>query len=62
MRVGDIGIVTKWGERDDYVGHVILRHYEGYVSLTNPQKTWSGPGTDCRVRLLRPGTTLTVTE
>ena len=38
LKVGEMMIVSETGDRFD--SHVLLRHYTGVVSLTDPNKTW----------------------
>lgn len=35
-KVGQIGVVSE----GSYKGDILLRHFSGYVSLTNPKNTW----------------------
>ena len=56
MEIGDIGIHR--GQR--YATHIILRTYTGYISLTDPQGNWK-EGADFKVKLLPPGTIITIT-
>lgn len=56
MKVGDLAVLV--GTEDD--GEIILRHYEGFVSLSDPQATW-GMHMDLPCRKLKPGTVITLT-
>lgn len=38
LLIGEMGKILSGG----IVGHIILRTYEGYVDLSNPEHTWSG--------------------
>ncbi len=38
MEIGEIGIIAE----GDYCDHIVLKSYDGLVSLTNPRKTWGG--------------------
>lgn len=44
---GQLGIIRD--NTSDYNGHIVLRTYDNFVSLTNPKCTWSNVG---RVGLL----------
>lgn len=60
MRVGQVAIITD--TKSGSYGHVLLRTYDRFVSLSSPHNTWR---TDCtlRVDILPPGTTINfVTE
>lgn len=51
MRIGQIGVITT----NEYAGRWLLRAYDRWVSLDQPNSTWSDPGPQFRVRLLRHG-------
>ena len=38
MEIGDTGIIRSGG---NCLGHVVLMTFDGLVSLTNPEHTWS---------------------
>jgi hypothetical protein len=59
LLVGEIGIAIEPSHRE-YLGHIILRTYVGFVSLTDPNSTWNDKGW-LTVRKLAPGTVLTMT-
>lgn len=61
MEIGQIGRITDPAPAG-YAGHVVLRAYSGWVSLTNPEKTWnSGSYPSFTVTLFPVGTVLTLT-
>ena len=41
LEVGQIGYVVT----PEYMGEIVLRHFAGLVSLTNPQNTWAATTT-----------------
>lgn len=53
-RLGQVGVIIE----GDYRGHILVRTFSGYVSLTAPQHTWSS---ECRqqVEVKPAGTTVT---
>lgn len=54
MTVGEVARIVRGGGLADHNGEVILRTYDGFVSLTNPAHTWTGSraGTSFDVVLL----------
>lgn len=51
MKIGDTGVITEHISHD-YVGHVVLRSFDGLVSLADPKRTWSDiKGLTFRVQL-----------
>ena len=65
MYTGNIAIVeTGNGNFCQYVGHVIMRSFNGLSSLSDPGVTWGEPGInwpDFKVRILPAGTKITIT-
>jgi hypothetical protein len=43
MVIGEIGVIqdTTTNLNISYIGEIVLRTYDGLVSLTNPQHTWA---------------------
>lgn len=39
LEIGDTGIILE-PESGDYAGNLVLRTYDGLVSLSNPTQTW----------------------
>jgi len=56
MKIGDIGKV----DDDMYRGDIVIRTYEGLVSLSNVQRVWSRE-VPLEVRLLEPGSAIALT-
>lgn len=52
MKCGQIAVVTG----GHYSGAVILRHWAGFVSLSNPENNWDKKILDLNVTILPPGT------
>ena len=50
MNTRDIGIITEGG----YINNIILKTYDGFVSLSDPSVTWNSDP-NVSVRLLKPG-------
>lgn len=42
LLIGEMGKIIS-GNRQDLLGHIILRTYSGCVDLNNPELTWSDP-------------------
>jgi len=65
MKVGDIGVILAPGN-ESIGGLLVLRVYEGLVSLRDPKKTWTGEKTlekiSFKVELLAPGDKVTLTQ
>lgn len=66
MENGQIGIVSKWPYRDS-IGRLVIAMDDRLWSLTHGDagNSWTSRttlGDECRVRILKPGTTLTITE
>jgi len=40
MTVGDLAEIAKEGDNGGCGGHILLRIYAGFVSLTSPNHTW----------------------
>lgn len=56
MKIGQLAYIRE--DKHPFLGHIILRHYSGYVSLTDPQRSWSDfPRLD--VQIIEKGTELT---
>lgn len=58
MVVGDIAVITEMGCSQQ--GEIILRYWDGFVSLSSPKNNW-GAVTDVEVRILPKGTVVTLT-
>ena len=59
MKIGDIGEVVE--STTGHMGAILLRTYACYVDLRNPRETWQSLlGSSFRVRLFRPGETVTL--
>jgi hypothetical protein len=54
MKIGQLGQVSPADSDDDhlYSEHILLRTYNGWVSLNNPMATWPKPGPTFPVTLL----------
>jgi hypothetical protein len=60
MPIGAFGIIANNGWSK---GQIILRGYEMLISLTDPQNTWSATQLgNLKIKLLPPGTVLTLTS
>lgn len=57
LKAGEAGILTD--TTSPYHGDILLRTYNGLVSLINPANMWSRP-TEIRVEKLPPDTVLTI--
>lgn len=68
MKDGDVGVITKWGTNDHYVGRIVQRYRDNIVSIGLEEGcSWSGwcsghgkNSPDCQVRLLKSGDVLEV--
>jgi hypothetical protein len=58
-KIGDL-MILYYGS--DHVGEILLRVYEGLVSLSNPRNTWVGVPYELLVTLLEPGDKVTLTQ
>ena len=60
MRIGDVAIVT---QHACVKGHTVVRTYSGWVSLNDPEATWTAcpKGPTMLVRVLESGAQFTVT-
>lgn len=56
MKIGDLAII----EKTPYKSQILLRTYSGWVSLTNPNTTWTG-STSLQVSPIPSGTKIILT-
>jgi len=64
MKDGDIGVITAWGCNKSYLGQVVQRYRDTLIVIgTAEQHNWNIYDTpDYRVKLLKKGDKLVVTE
>ena len=68
MKDGQIAVITNWEYIPEYVGRIVQRYGNSLISIgMDCGKTWPGcfnekPDNAYRVRLLKPGETITIVE
>lgn len=61
MEIGEMGVIVDDEDSPGpYKGHIILRIYDGAVSLNRPEATWMGRGWPFKVRRIKSTSALTL--
>lgn len=68
MKDGQIAVITKWGGSPYYIGRIVQRYGNNLITIgMDCGRTWPGlfnekPDSELRVRLLKPGETITIVK
>jgi hypothetical protein len=64
MKDGQVGVITEWVGLSKYLGIIVQRYEDTIIPIgRNSEASWLLRATSgCRVRILKPGETIEITE